>query len=405
MLYIQVSKSNHLTPLPTIILKSQFHNNSNQILIQFEYNAALINLTRTLPHATWSRTLKSWHIKNSPLNLKLIFSVFKNHAFINSKPLFDNPAKKPEKFPVKRVRQLSAENKNLLNNFYKYLKGKRYSASTINTYSFFVADFVEFYNTKHLHTLNNRDVELFIEQVFIKRKYAVSTQRQFISAIKLFIIFYPDTQISNLELTRPKKSRVLPTVLSQEEVINILRYTKNLKHRAILALLYSSGLRIGEVLNLKIEHFLIDRKQLLIKNAKGRKDRYVTLAESFLPLLFNYLNTYTPKVYFIEGQTGGKYSASSIRKFLAQSCKVARIKTHVTPHTLRHSYATHLLENGVGIRHIQELLGHSKPETTMIYTHVTRKDLVNIKSPLDHAINQLKETQKVEQKFLLSGNN
>ena len=206
-------------------------------------------------------------------------------------------------------------------------------------------------------------------------------------------------------MTRPKKSRVLPTVLSQEEVINILRYTKNLKHRAILALLYSSGLRIGEVLNLKIEHFLIDRKQLLIKNAKGRKDRYVTLAESFLPLLFNYLNTYTPKVYFIEGQTGGKYSASSIRKFLAQSCKVARIKTHVTPHTLRHSYATHLLENGVGIRHIQELLGHSKPETTMIYTHVTRKDLVNIKSPLDHAINQLKETQKVEQKFLLSGNN
>ncbi|MDO5968324.1 tyrosine-type recombinase/integrase [Flavivirga aquimarina] len=142
-----------------------------------------------------------------------------------------------------------------------------------------------------------------------------------------------------------------------------------------------------------------------MKNAKGRKDRYVTLAESFMPLLFNYLNTYTPKVYFIEGRNGSAYSASSIRKFLGQSCKVTNLKINVTPHTLRHSYATHLLENDVGIRHIQELLGHSKTETTMIYTHVTRKDLVSIKSPLDHAINQLKETQKEEQKFLLSRNN
>ena len=391
--------------LPTIVLKSKFHNNSNQILIQFDYNEALIKLARTLPDAVWSKTFKSWFIKNNPSNLKLIFSVFKNHAYVNSKPLFDAPAKKSEQFPVKRIRQLSADNKNLLNDFYKYLKGKRYSSSTITTYCFFVADFVEFNNNKDLRTLNSRDVELFIEKVFIDRKYAVSTQRQFISAVKLFIIFYPETQINDLELTRPKKSRILPTVLSQEDVINLLRCTKNLKHRAILALLYSSGLRIGEVLNLKIEHFLINRKQLIIKNAKGRKDRYVTLAESFMPLLYNYLNTYTPKIYFIEGRNGDMYSASSIRKFLAQSCKAANIKSTVTPHTLRHSYATHLLENGVGIRHIQELLGHSKPETTMIYTHVTRKDLINIKSPLDHALTQLKETQNGEQKFLLSPNN
>ena len=390
---------------PTIILKPQFHNHSNQILIQFDYNETLIKLARTLPHATWSKSLRSWYITNNPSNLKQIFSVFKQHAFVNSKALFDKPVKKSENFPVKRVRQLSADNKNLLNNFYKYLKGKRYSMSTVNTYSFFIADFVEFNNNRDLRTLSNKDVELFIENVFINRKYAVSTQRQFISAVKIFIVFYPETQINNLLLTRPRKSKILPTVLSQKDVINLLRCTKNLKHRAILALLYSSGLRISEVLNLKIEHFLIDRKQLIIKNAKGRKDRYVGLAESFLPLLFNYLNTYTPKVYFIEGRNGGTYSASSIRKFLAQSCKFANIKTNVTPHTLRHSYATHLLENGVGIRHIQELLGHSKTETTMIYTHVTRKDLINIKSPLDNAIEQLKKTQNVEQKFLLSGNN
>ncbi|WP_370478078.1 tyrosine-type recombinase/integrase [Tamlana flava] len=111
-----------------------------------------------------------------------------------------------------------------------------------------------------------------------------------------------------------------------------------------------------------------------------------------------------PKVYFIEGRNGAPNTASSIRKFLTQSCKAAGIKALIELHTLHHSYATHLLENGVGIRHIQELLGYSKTETTMIYTHVTIKDLVNIKSPLDHALNQLKETQNAEQKLLLSGN-
>lgn len=394
-----------MSRLPVITLKSRFHKNSNQILIQFDYDNALINLVRTLPKAKWSKTLRSWYVKNNPSNLKLIFSVFEHHAYVNSKPLFDKPVKKAKLFPKKRIRQLTTDNKNLLNSFYKYLKGKRYSTSTVNTYCFFIADFIEFNKNKNLKTLNNKDVELFIETVFIKRNYAISTQRQFISAIKVFISFYQETDINDIELTRPKKSKILPNVLSQEEVINLLRCTKNLKHRAILALLYSSGLRISEIINLKIEHFLIDRKQIIVKNAKGRKDRYVTLAESFMPLLYNYLSTYTPKLYFVEGRDGGAYSSSSIRKFLAQSCKTANIKINVTPHTLRHSYATHLLEHGVGIRHIQALLGHSKPETTMIYTHLTRKDLVNIKSPLDNAIEQLKETQKQEQKFLLSGNN
>ena len=393
-----------MSQLPVITLKSKFHNNSNQILIQFDYDNALINLVRTLPKAKWSKTLRSWYIENNPANLKAVFSVFKNVAFVNSKALFEKPKAKLKQFPKARVRQLSMPHKNLLNGFYLYLKGKRYSQSTVDTYSFFLADFIDFYNTKDLNTLTIRDVENYIERVFIARNYAISTQRQFISAIKLFIAYYPNTQIDNLKLTRPKKSKILPNIISQNEVIDLLRCTKNLKHRAILALLYSSGLRISEIINLKIEHFLIDRKQLFIKNAKGRKDRYVSLAESFIPLLYNYLNTYTPKTYFVEGKSGDAYSASSIRKFLAQSCKAANIKTHITPHTLRHSYATHLLENGVGIRHIQELLGHSKTETTMIYTHVARKDLVNIKSPLDNALEQLKKSQNEEQKFLLSRN-
>lgn len=304
---------------------------------------------------------------------------------------------------IKRQRQLSADNKLLLNNFYKYLKGKRFSQSTVITYTYAVADFIEFYNDKTTSDLTHRDVERFLETIYIKRRYSINTQRQFISAMKHFIVYYPDTLINDLELTRPKKSKKLPTVISQEELIRLLVCTKNLKHRAILSLIYSSGLRIGELINLKLEHILLDRQQIFIKDAKGRKDRYVMLAQTIMPLLNNYLMTYSPQIYFAEGAKGKPYSASSVRKFLSRSCKAAKIYRTITPHTLRHSFATHLLEKGINLRHIQELLGHSKPETTMIYTHVTRKDLQHIKSPLDSTLEGLTNQHKQEQNFLLSG--
>jgi site-specific recombinase XerD len=391
-----------MSSLPIITLTKGVHRNDHQIFIKFKHDWALINVVKHIPNAKWSATHKSWYVKYSSENLNQILTTFEGHAVINRQQLLDKKADTTVSFPQKKKRQLSQENRDLLNGFYSYLRGKRYSKSTVETYIFFIADFIEFHNNKPTNLLTNKDVELFIETVFIKRKYSISTQRQFISAVKQFIVFYPETEISNLELTRPKKSRNLPTVLSQEEMIRLIQYTKNLKHRAILALIYSSGLRISELLNLKLIDIQIHRKQLFITNAKGRKDRYVTLADSFMPLLQNYLMTYQPKVYFVEGAHGKKYSASSVRKFLTKSCKAAKLNRKITPHTLRHSYATHLLESGVGLRHIQELLGHSKPETTMIYTHVARKDLLEIKSPLDYAIEQFTKSQKEEQKFLLS---
>ena len=265
-----------------------------------------------MPNATWSSTLKSWYIKNNPSNLKLIFAVFKGHASIHSKPIFEKAPKKVTKGFTKRPRQLSADNKQLLNNFYKYLKGKRYSANTVNIYSFFMADFIEFHNNKALNLLTVKDVNAFIETVFIKRSYSISTQRQFISALKQFIIFYPKTSISNLVLTRPKRYKRLPTVLSQEEIIDLIRHTRNLKHRAIIALMYSCGLRISELLNLKLEDINIDRKQLIVKNGKGRKDRYVSLAESFIPLLSNYFYTYKSKNSSYRTHFRSNHAASNV---------------------------------------------------------------------------------------------
>lgn len=375
--------------LPHIKLAKVHYDKQHHIALTFDYHPQLIATIRKIPTAKWSSSRKQWHVKDSQDHYQLILELFKNQALIDDLDYKKGNIKSVPNQPLKRERNLTDVQKHLLNNFYKYLKGKRYSQSTINTYVFYVADFIEFCTDKVPSELKNRDVELFIESVFIARNYSISTQRQFISALKLFILFEPSTQIENLELERPQRSKHLPNVLSQREIVALLSHTKNLKHRAIIALLYSSGLRISELINLKISDISIDRRQVFVKNGKGRKDRYITLAESMLPLLHQYLKVYKPQIYFTEGLAGEQYSASSIRKFLKTSAALSGISISITPHTLRHSYATHLIEQGVGIRHIQELLGHSKPETTMIYTHIAKKDLLNIKSPLDYALEQL----------------
>ena len=380
---------------PIIFLEEKIHRKNNQLLIKFDYDETLISLIRSIQGTSWSKSLKAWYILNTKDNLNIILKLFEKITTVDF-------SKIGKSAPFKR--NLTEEQKQLLNQFYLFLKGKRYSQSTIQTYTFFIADFINFHTKTPLAELTNRAVELFIETVFMERNYSVSSQRQFISALKIFTVFCPQTKIHNLSLERPKKSRMLPSVLSQEEVLRIIQLTKNLKHRAIIVLLYSSGLRIGEVTNLLLKNIDILRRQIKVEKGKGRKDRFVVLATSYLPLLQNYLTTFKPALYFIEGPTGKKYSESSIRKFLFKSVQKAGISKKVTPHTLRHSYATHLLENGVGLRHIQELLGHAKPETTMIYTHVAKKDLLDIQSPLDTILLDLNKNDKREQKLLLSGN-
>lgn len=292
----------------------------------------------------------------------------------------------------------------IIENYRKYLFGKRYSQSTVMTYSSFLKDFLIYIDGKKFSELCNRDVGLYCEDILVPKGYSASTHRQFISAIKHFADLFPETGIDKVTIESPSKSKHLPVVLSQEEVIDILRNTRNLKHRTALAMLYSAGLRIGELINMELRDIDIDRKQVAVKQGKGCKDRYVVLADSFLPILQNYIVTYKPIQYLIEGKPGIQYSQSSVRATLNRSCKRAGITKNVTPHTLRHSYATHLHEHGIDIRQIKELLGHSRLETTMIYTHVTRKDLLQISSPLDMAVKDLREADKKDKNMLLSRN-
>jgi integrase/recombinase XerD len=172
--------------------------------------------------------------------------------------------------------------------------------------------------------------------------------------------------------------------LNTSEITAILKGTSNLKHRAILTLIYSSGLRIGELVNLKVKDIDSERRQIRIEQSKGKKDRYTLLSPKTLELLRAYFKEYKPKEYLFEGQEGGQYSARSIQGFFKEICKRVDIRKKVSIHTLRHSFATHLLENGTDLRYIQALLGHESSKTTEIYTHVTTKGFDQIKSPLDN---------------------
>ncbi|MFC7357101.1 site-specific tyrosine recombinase/integron integrase [Jejudonia soesokkakensis] len=373
--------------LPTLSYERKMHRASLKLFLYFEYNPDIKKIIKETFYAKYSKTHRAWYILEASEIVKTLQTKLKGVAIV-SEVITKRGVLKKSSVTKGKIKNISAENRLVLKQFREYLQGKRYSESTVMTYLMLVAGLVEYHNKMDLTRLDLPKVQEYVEKVFAPYKYSINTHRQFISAMKQFHEFY-GTQIDTTQLFMPKKTRYLPTVLSKEEVLDILTVTANLKHRTILALLYSCGLRISEVLNLHIRDIDIDRRQLVVRGGKGRKDRYVILAETMVPLLSNYKMTYQPNGYLIYGRNFSQYSPESIRAFLRKSCKKAKIKKRVTPHTLRHSYATHLLESGIDLRYIQELLGHAKPETTMIYTHVAKKDLLSIKSPLDIALKEL----------------
>ena len=207
---------------------------------------------------------------------------------------------------------------------------------------------------------------------------------QAFSAIKLYCNGILNKNIEFNNLPRPKTIKPLPVVLSEEDVNKILNAVTNQKHRTILYLVYSSGLRVSEVVNLKISDIDSKRMTIFIKDSKGNKDRYTILAQETLNELRRYFLLYRPKDWLFPGEDESNHiSVRSVQKIFKKACQKANINKDVGIHSLRHSFATHLLEYGTDIRYIQELLGHASTKTTQIYTHVTNKDLKKIISPID----------------------
>lgn len=279
---------------------------------------------------------------------------------------------------------VASQQPGLLETVRREMRLRNYSHKTIKAYLSCLRMYIRHIRPKHPRELTDVDIRRYLLFLLQEGKIAASTVNQVINALRfLYVELYKRPMMLG-EIPRPKKESKLPVVLSVNEVLSILNAVDNLKHRTILMFVYSAGLRVGEVVRLKIQDIDTDRKMIHLHGAKGKKDRYTLLADAVVDSLGEYLQAYQPKEYLFEGWKDRRhYSERSVQHIFGQAVARAGIRKSVTVHSLRHSFATHLLEGGTDIRFIQELLGHRSTKTTEIYTHVSNRSLGRITSPLD----------------------
>lgn len=336
------------------------HKGERRIVVSFEWNEQLIDRIKRIEGSRWSQSLRAWHIPDTEENRK----------YFNLILLSDTLPSEEGKLQIER--------------FTQWMRSRRYSENTIKTYIDALKSFLVFHREKLIIDITNEDVVIYNNEYILKNKFSGSYQNQIVNAIKLFFKIVKDSKIEIEKIHRPKREKVLPNVLSKEEVKAILEAHGNIKHKAMLSLIYSCGLRRSELLHLKFSDIDSKRGIVIIRQGKGKKDRIAPLSLKILSLLRQYYTTYKPRVWLFEGQDAGEqYSEKSLQSVLKQALYKTGITKPVTLHWLRHSYATHLLESGTDLRYIQELLGHSSSKTTEIYTHVSTKSLQQIKSPFD----------------------
>ncbi len=271
----------------------------------------------------------------------------------------------------------------LLAQYLQKLSIQNYSHQTINSYISAIKMFIAYFQVNKFNALDENIIINYLDYCKTRKHYSLSSMKLAYSSIKFLFTNVLEREFPSSLKFSFRKEEKLPAVLSEKDIINIFNHTLNIKHKSILMTIYSGGLRISELLNLKLNDIDFERRVITIIGAKGKKDRIVMLSEKLIPILKQYLLKYQPTKFLFENPNGGKYSATSIRSFYKRSLIKAGIQKKVTIHTLRHSFATHLLEHGTDIRYIQELLGHKKLETTQIYTHITKPAFKNLKSPLD----------------------
>ncbi|MCH2449344.1 MAG: site-specific integrase [Gracilimonas sp.] len=271
----------------------------------------------------------------------------------------------------------------LLSKYEHRLTLKNYSDSTLRSYLHGLHIFLNYLSVHEIKEVSPNVLETFFHYCKKELEYSYSMMKQLLASVKFLYEEVLQEEIDFDFTIKMKKPSRIPVVLSVEEVQRFLNSFTNLKHKAIFMLCYSAGLRVGEILNLKLRDIDSDRMQIRIENGKGQKDRYSILSKKVLQLLREYVREYQPNEYLFEGQGGGQYSSSSIQALMRRHKKQCGITKKATPHTLRHSFATHLLDNGTDTRFIQELLGHKHISTTQIYTHVSSRTMKDVKSPIE----------------------
>lgn len=267
--------------------------------------------------------------------------------------------------------------------FLKYLEYRNYSRCTISSYILHIQRFLQSFAGRDLASIDFMEVRDYIIDHVTSKNLSRSYQNQMINAIKIYYDIVYRRPITSIELPRPIKGRKLPEVFSKEEVKKMLDITINQKHKLIISLIYGTGIRLSEAADLGLDDIDELRRVINIRRGKGGKDRVVPLPGNLGELIKEYRKRYQPRIYLFEGQKGGRYSVRSIQNVVKKAISKAGIMRDASVHTLRHSYATHLLEMGTDLRYIQELLGHRSSKTTEIYTHISKDRIRTIKSPLE----------------------
>ena len=360
---------------PTYRIREIRHRGQKVVLVQFAFNTVLYRRCKELG-GRYTRTHRGWWWPASERTVTDVKRAISGEATDEKEPI--NAQSNQPKPP-----QISSEVSGKIHEMERWMRQKRYSESTVATYTSLVRKFFRENMSVNWACITKDIITRYNHEEFIAKKKSFNPQNQWINAIKLYLKVHGLDAGDLQDIQRPRKVKSLPDILTVEEVRKIFHCTPNQKHRTLLMLIYSCGLRIGETLAIKPADIQSGEGLIYIRGGKGQKDRRVPLSERVLIELRRYFKMYHPGDYLFEGQSGGKYSNRSAAQVLKRAVKRAGITIRLTLHTLRHSYATHLTNQGVNIQYLQEILGHKSPKTTMLYTHLSGKDIRNIKSPLD----------------------
>jgi integrase/recombinase XerD len=360
-----------------------------RLIIRFSgiYDKTWVNELLSYRNIKYDKVRKEWILRWSQLTVDSLSDYFNSKGI---KVIFEKP-RLPEIIrelrddtgSEVRSRALGTEAERGIEEVQRYMSERRYSLHTLDSYICHLGFFFRYFYPKGPGDITDKDIEVFMHDFIIANRYSSSYQNQVISAVKIFYALQGGRSINSSVIDRPRRSRSLPKVLSKEEIMQIFDATKNGKHKLILWMVYSCGLRRSEVINIRLTDLDTTRGTLHIREGKGNVDRMVPISPKVWEKIRLYIKSYKPAEYLFEGQSGGKYSVESVYNVFKKSLRNAGIKKEVGIHSLRHSYATHLHEGGLDIRFIQELLGHKSTRTTEIYTHVSRRDLLSIRSPID----------------------
>jgi site-specific recombinase XerD len=389
-----------------VVFKKEQHRNSDVLAIYAPNEKIINNIVQKLS-ATYSVTKKMWWLPWSKEVTNIAYRAFKEVTWVDYSALKKEKREKntevrpsrsqSSEVPQKRGRKKplqdftwTEEQKQAMWAMSDLMKLKRYSKRTFAAYGYHFKNLLVAHPAVHPNDITVNQMKQHLLKQVASKGYSAKSQKQVVAGIQFYYVRVLRRPKEDYYIPTPRGEFKLPVVASEEEIVRVLVAANNLKHQCIIGLIYSAGLRRAELTGMRIVDIDFDRKQVMIRAGKGKKDRLSLLSERMAVVLRKYIKEYQPTYWLFEGANRKEYSGVSIGVIVREAAKKAGIRKKITPHVLRHSFATHLMDNGTDTRYIQKLLGHASLKTTAIYTYVSKKDLNKIVSPLDRIFDDRK---------------